>query len=135
MDDVDLTYDHPDAASTPSASALAIDDFGTGHSSLGYLARFPIDVVKIDQSFVRDIDHDPVKSAIVSAVVALLAGHRLDDGGGGGGDAGPARGAQEPRLRRRPGLLLRAPSRRRRSAIEPSPALRPTSVVCVGTSG
>jgi diguanylate cyclase (GGDEF)-like protein/PAS domain S-box-containing protein len=50
---------------------LAIDDFGTGHSSLGYLARFPIDVIKIDQSFVRDIDQDPVKSAIVSVVVAL----------------------------------------------------------------
>jgi len=50
---------------------LAIDDFGTGHSSLGYLAQFPIDVIKIDQSFTRHIDQDAVKSAIVSAVVAL----------------------------------------------------------------
>jgi len=70
MDDVDLTS----AILTRLHSLgvrMAIDDFGTGHSSLGYLARFPIDVVKIDQSFVRDIDRDPVKSAIVSAVIAL----------------------------------------------------------------
>jgi diguanylate cyclase (GGDEF)-like protein/PAS domain S-box-containing protein len=70
MDDVELTS----AVLTKLHGLgirLAIDDFGTGHSSLGYLAGFPIDVIKIDQSFVRDIDQDPVKSAIVSAVVAL----------------------------------------------------------------
>ncbi len=70
MDDVDLTTTILSRLHTLGVQ-LAIDDFGTGHSSLGYLARFPIDVVKIDQSFVRDIDRDPVKSAIVSAVVAL----------------------------------------------------------------
>jgi diguanylate cyclase (GGDEF)-like protein/PAS domain S-box-containing protein len=70
MDDVDLTTTILTRLKMLGVQ-LAIDDFGTGHSSLGYLARFPIDVVKIDQSFVRDIDRDPVKSAIVSAVVAL----------------------------------------------------------------
>ncbi len=70
MDDVDLTSAILTTLHTLGVQ-VAIDDFGTGHSSLGYLARFPIDVVKIDQSFVRDIDHDRVKSAIVSAVVAL----------------------------------------------------------------
>jgi diguanylate cyclase (GGDEF)-like protein/PAS domain S-box-containing protein len=70
MDDVDLTTAILTRLKVLGVQ-LAIDDFGTGHSSLGYLARFPIDVVKIDQSFVRDIDRDPVKSAIVSAVVAL----------------------------------------------------------------
>jgi diguanylate cyclase (GGDEF)-like protein/PAS domain S-box-containing protein len=70
MDDIELTSLILGKLHTLGVR-LAIDDFGTGHSSLGYLARFPIDVVKIDQSFVRDIDRDPVKSAIVSAVVAL----------------------------------------------------------------
>ena len=70
MDDVELTSTILNQLHTLGVQ-VAIDDFGTGHSSLGYLARFPVDVVKIDQSFVRDIDRDEVKSAIVSAVVAL----------------------------------------------------------------
>jgi diguanylate cyclase (GGDEF)-like protein len=70
MDDVDTTKAVLSTLHGLGIS-LAIDDFGTGHSSLGYLARFPVDVIKIDQSFVRQIDQDPVKSAIVCAVVGL----------------------------------------------------------------
>lgn len=50
---------------------LAIDDFGTGYSSLTYLRQFPIDVVKVDQSFVRHLGDDSQDSTIVAAVVAM----------------------------------------------------------------
>lgn len=50
---------------------LAIDDFGTGYSNLSYLRRFPIDRLKIDQSFIRNIESEPVNIDIVKAIVAL----------------------------------------------------------------
>jgi diguanylate cyclase (GGDEF)-like protein/PAS domain S-box-containing protein len=55
---------------------ISLDDFGTGYSSLAYLSRFPIDVVKIDQSFVRDITSNPINAAIAQAIIAMS--HKLN---------------------------------------------------------
>jgi EAL domain-containing protein (putative c-di-GMP-specific phosphodiesterase class I) len=53
---------------------LALDDFGTGYSSLSYLKRFPVDIIKIDRSFIADLDQNSASHTIVDAVVGLAHG-------------------------------------------------------------
>ncbi len=72
MEDSEFTVATINALKTLGVK-LSIDDFGTGYSSLSYLKRFAVDKLKIDQSFVRGLNHDAEDEAIVTAVISLAS--------------------------------------------------------------
>lgn len=76
MDDTELATFTLNELSEMGIS-LAIDDFGTGYSSLSYLKQFPLNVLKIDSSFIRDVTRDEEDAAIVDAILAMSASLNL----------------------------------------------------------
>ncbi len=84
---------------------VAIDDFGTGYSSLTHLKHFPIDTLKIDISFIADLETDPGDAAITEAIIGLARGLGLQGRRRGRGHASAARISSAARLPLLPGLL------------------------------
>jgi diguanylate cyclase (GGDEF)-like protein len=83
MTETVLVQDDPHTAETlqqltTAGARLAIDDFGVGFSSIGYLQHLPVDVLKIDRSFVRDIDQMPRARALVDAILVMASALDLD---------------------------------------------------------
>jgi EAL domain-containing protein (putative c-di-GMP-specific phosphodiesterase class I) len=76
MDDAEKSASTLQVLSTMGVH-ISIDDFGTGYSSLSYLRRFPLDKLKIDRSFVRDLLSNPDDASIVKAIISLAHNLRL----------------------------------------------------------
>ena len=70
MRNIDLLIENLDRLKQLGIS-ISVDDFGTGYSSLSYLKHLPVDIIKIDRSFVRDIEHTPGDVRIIEAIIAL----------------------------------------------------------------
>ena len=84
---------------------VAIDDFGTGYSSLTHLKHFPIDTLKIDISFIADLETDPGDAAITEAIIGLARGLGAQGRRRGRRHEGAARVPRRARLPLLPGLL------------------------------